>query len=215
MTPTPRPQAPNTGTYSNDSLAPPGRPSRDGRTPSAASFATTKSFMRNGPAPGSFTSELKATISRPDVPRYEVGSFAGMEDGGLPGHGTTEQRQADFRDKIEKETKIKIGTENLLEALNTKKEKHIREQRRVVESELNTSNRKIAQLKLDLNAEIQRSKELPMSSPKERMSTQLFMRMSLNTTQSPSRPHISSPKYCKLWRQQIYHPTITSTTRMN
>jgi rapamycin-insensitive companion of mTOR len=130
--------------------------------------------MRNGPAPGSFTSELKATISRPDVPRYEVGSFAGMEDGGLPGHGTTEQRQADFRDKIEKETKIKIGTENLLEALNTKKEKHIREQRRVVESELNTSNRKIAQLKLDLNAEIQRSKELPMSSPKERMSTQLF-----------------------------------------
>jgi rapamycin-insensitive companion of mTOR len=130
--------------------------------------------MRNGPAPGSFTSELKGTISRPDVPRYEVGSFAGtLEDGGLPGH-TTEQRQAEFRDKIEKETKIKIGTENLLEALNTKKEKHIREQRRVVETELNTSNRKIAQLKSDLSAEIQRSKELPMHSPKERMSAQLF-----------------------------------------
>jgi rapamycin-insensitive companion of mTOR len=130
--------------------------------------------MRNGPAPGSFTSELKGTISRPDVPRYEVGSFAGtVEDGGLPGH-TTEQRQAEFRDKIEKETKIKIGTENLLEALNTKKEKHIREQRRVVESELNTSNRKIAQLKSDLSAEIQRSKEIPLHSPKERMSAQLF-----------------------------------------
>jgi rapamycin-insensitive companion of mTOR len=130
--------------------------------------------MRNGPAPGSFTSELKGTISRPDVPRYEVGSFAGTaEDGGLPGH-TTEQRQAEFRDKIEKETKIKIGTENLLEALNTKKEKHIREQRRVVESELNTSNRKIAQLKSDLSAEIQRSKEIPLHSPKERMSAQLF-----------------------------------------
>jgi rapamycin-insensitive companion of mTOR len=174
MTQTPRPTAPNTGIYSNDALAPPGRPSRDGRTPSAASFVTAKSFMRNGPAPGSFTSELKGTISRPDVPRYEVGSFAGtLEDGGLPGH-TTEQRQAEFRDKIEKETKIKIGTENLLEALNTKKEKHIREQRRVVESELNTSNRKIAQLKSDLSAEIQRSKELPMHSPKERMSAQLF-----------------------------------------
>lgn len=130
--------------------------------------------MRNGPAPGSFTSELKNTISRPDVPRYEVGSFGALEDGGLPGQITTEQRQAEFRDKIEKETKIKIGTENLLEALNTKKEKHIREQRRVVESELNTSNRKIAQLRLDLNAEIQRSKELPMSSPKERLSAQLF-----------------------------------------
>jgi len=174
MTPTPRPQAPNTGTYSNDTLAPPGRPSRDGRTPSAASFATAKSYMRHGPAPGSFTSELKGTISRPDVPRYEVGSFGGIDDGGLSGQTTTEQRQAEFRDKIEKETKIKIGTENLLEALNTKKEKHIREQRRVVESELNTSNRKIAQLKLDLDAEIQRSKELPMSSPKERLSAQLF-----------------------------------------
>ena len=130
--------------------------------------------MRHGPAPGSFTSELKGTISRPDVPRYEVGSFGGIDDGGLSGQTTTEQRQAEFRDKIEKETKIKIGTENLLEALNTKKEKHIREQRRVVESELNTSNRKIAQLKLDLDAEIQRSKELPMSSPKERLSAQLF-----------------------------------------
>lgn len=175
MTPTPRPTGPNTGTHSNDALAPPGRPSRDGRAPSAAaSFATAKSFMRTGPPPGSFTSELKGTISRPDVPRYEVGSFSGLEDGSALGIATTEQRQADFRDKIEKETKIKIGTENLLEALNTKKEKHIREQRRVVESELNTSNRKIAQLKLDLNAEIQRSKEQPAGSPQERLSAQLF-----------------------------------------
>ncbi|KAL1585605.1 hypothetical protein WHR41_05948 [Cladosporium halotolerans] len=175
MTPTPRPTGPNTGTHSNDALAPPGRPSRDGRAPSAAaSFATAKSFMRTGPPPGSFTSELKGTISRPDVPRYEVGSFSVLEDGSALGNGTTEQRQAEFRDKIEKETKIKIGTENLLEALNTKKEKHIREQRRVVESELNTSNRKIAQLKLDLNAEIQRSKEQPASSPQERLSAQLF-----------------------------------------
>ena len=66
--------------------------------------------MRNGPAPGSFTSELKGTISRPDVPRYEVGSFGGLDDGGLSGQSTTEQRQAEFRDKIEKETKIKIVT---------------------------------------------------------------------------------------------------------
>lgn len=174
MTPTPRPTGPNTGTHSNDALAPPGRPSRDGRTPSAASFATAKSFMRTGPPPGSFTSELKGTISRPDIPRYEAGSFSGLDNGGALGIATSEQRQAEFRDKIEKETKIKIGTENLLEALNTKKEKHIREQRRVVESELNTSNRKIAQLKQDLDAEIQRSKELPATSPKERLSAQLF-----------------------------------------
>lgn len=175
MTPTPRPTGPITGTHSNDALAPPARPSRDGRAPSAASFATAKSYMRAGPPPGSFTSELKTTISRPDIPRYEAGSFSGLEDGGMLGNATTEQRQADFRDKIEKETKIKIGTENLLEALNSKKEKHIREQRRVVESELNTSNRKIAKLRSDLDAEIKRSKEQPaLGSPQERLSAQLF-----------------------------------------
>lgn len=99
---------------------------------------------------------------------------------------STEQRQAQYRDQIEKETKIRVGTENLLEALNTKKEKHIREQRRVVESELNTSNRKIAQLKLDLAAEIQRSKEQPIS-PKGRLS-QLFRPAPVRSPSSNQQP---------------------------
>ena len=161
--------------------------------------------MRSGPPPGSFTSELKGTLSRPDAPRYEVGSFVAPDESALLGNATTEQRQAEFRDKIEKETKIKVGTENLLEALNTKKEKHIREQRRVVESELNTSNRKIAQLRSDLNAEIQRSREQPAISPQERLSTQLFRAAPVRSPPAPQTmlqddepeydPESESPSY--------------------
>lgn len=185
MTPTPRPTGPITGTTSTEGLYPPARPSKDGRSPSAASFATAKSYARSGPPPGSFTSELKSTTSRPDISRYEYGSsYGGLDDGS--GLGTTEQRQAQYRDQIEKETKIRVGTENLLEALNTKKEKHIREQRRVVESELNTSNRKIAQLKLDLAAEIQRSKEQPIS-PKGRLS-QLFRAAPVRSPSNQQQP---------------------------
>lgn len=187
MTPSQRPTGPTTGTQSNEGLLPLGRPSRDGRAPSAASFVTAKSFARSGPNPGGFTSELKSTTSRPELPRYDFGSYGGFEEGGAAPL-TTEQRQASFRDRIEKETKIKIGTENLLEALNVKKEKHIRDQRRVVESELNTSNRKIAQLKSDLEAEIQRSRveaqQQPVS-PKGRLS-QLFR--SAPVRSPPSQP---------------------------
>lgn len=110
--------------------------------------------------PGSFSSELRPTVSRVDHGRPDFSSFD--LDTAAPAV-TSEQRLADYRDKIEKETKIKIGSENLLEALNTKNAKQSRDQRRLVESELNTSNRKIAQLKLDLEAEIQRAKESAVS----------------------------------------------------
>jgi hypothetical protein len=78
---------------------------------------------------------------------------------------TSEQRQAELQDQIEKETKIKIGSENLLEALNTKNAKQSKEQRLRVEAELNSSNRKLAQLRLGLEAEIQRSKEIKSPPP--------------------------------------------------
>ncbi|KAK6442810.1 hypothetical protein LTR95_000916, partial [Oleoguttula sp. CCFEE 5521] len=180
MTPPARPPGPPSGTTSQDGLQLPPRPSKDGRSPSAASFVTAKSFGRTAPPPpGSFTTELKSTISRPELPgRYEHGSsYAGYDDGNT-GLQSSEQRQAHYRDRIEKETKIRIGTENLLEALNAKKEKHIREQRRVVETELNTSNRKIAQLKGELEAEISRNRQQQQDgvlsrSPKGRLS-QLF-----------------------------------------
>ncbi|OQO07825.1 hypothetical protein B0A48_06616 [Cryoendolithus antarcticus] len=193
MTPPARPPGPPSGTTSQDGLQLPPRPSKDGRSPSAASFVTVKSFGRTAPPPpGSFTTELKSTISRPELPgRYEHGSsYAGYDDGNT-GLQSSEQRQAHYRDRIEKETKIRIGTENLLEALNAKKEKHIREQRRVVETELNTSNRKIAQLKGELEAEISRNRQQQQDgvlsrSPKGRLS-QLFRAAPIRSasTQTP------------------------------
>ncbi|KZF22739.1 putative cytosolic regulator pianissimo [Xylona heveae TC161] len=111
------------------------------------------------PPPGSFSSQLRSTAplkqsnSRPDI---SVPSA--FEDTQTNDLSTTEQRQAEFRDKISKEIKIKIGSENLLEALISKNAKQSREQRLRVESELLSSNRKIAQLKLELDNEIERAK---------------------------------------------------------
>lgn len=143
---------------------------------------STASIMSR-PIPGSFASELKSTISRVDgATRSDFSSYDLLDP---PSSTTSEQRQANYRDKIEKEIKIKVGSENLLEALNAKKEKHTRDQRRLVESELNTSNRKIAQLKHDLDAEIKRAKELA-AAPGSKLS-QLFMNAS-RTVRSPPHP---------------------------
>lgn len=105
---------------------------------------------------------------------------------------TTEQRQADYQDRINKETKIKVGSENLLEALNAKSAKNTSVQRQQVEEQLNLSNRKLAQLKSGLAAEIQRAKEVtsPPADPQQRLSF-LFRR---NLSRSPSRHVTKSPQ---------------------
>ncbi|KXS94703.1 hypothetical protein AC578_10370 [Pseudocercospora eumusae] len=160
----------------NNVLIPPSRSAKDGGSLAATSFITAKpvqSYTR--PAPGSFTSELKSFNSRLDLGHYAGGGTAlgfTAEEGGELDGVTSEQRQAEFRQEIEKQTRLKAGTENLLEALNSKNAKKSRDQRLAAESQLNSSNRKIAQLKLDLEAEIQRSKVEPVS-PKGRLS-QLF-----------------------------------------
>jgi hypothetical protein len=102
------------------------------------------------------------------------------------GNTTTEQRQAELQDQIEKETKIKVGSENLLEALNVKNAK--KDQRLEVERQLNMANSKLAQLKSVLAAEIQRAKEVqsPPADAQSRLSF-LFRR---NLSRSPSR-HIA------------------------
>ncbi|THX45207.1 hypothetical protein D6D11_07557 [Aureobasidium pullulans] len=141
------------------------------------SHSTTNLVSKTLP-PGSFSSELRPTVSRVDHGRIDFSTFDSDQAASTV---TTEQRLADYRDKIEKETKIKIGSENLLEALNTKNAKQSRDQRRLVESELNTSNRKIAQLKLDLEAELQRVKESTVS-PANRLSFAIPQRSPSNLT---------------------------------
>ncbi|KAH0564991.1 hypothetical protein GP486_001623 [Trichoglossum hirsutum] len=76
---------------------------------------------------------------------------------------TSERALADLKDKLNKEIKIKEGSENLLEALNTKKAKQTKDQRCRVEEELNSSNRKISQLKNEIEA-LQRPQPPPSAS---------------------------------------------------
>ncbi|KAI4750330.1 hypothetical protein E4T52_17091 [Aureobasidium sp. EXF-3400] len=159
-----------TGHTQDQSLLPP--QFKDHRSHSATSLVS-KTLP-----PGSFSTELRPTVSRVDNARIDFSTFDIDQSASTV---TTEQRLADYRDKIEKETKIKIGSENLLEALNAKNAKQSRDQRRLVESELNTSNRKIAQLKLDLEAELQRAKE-SVVSPANRLSFAVPQRSPSNLT---------------------------------
>lgn len=220
MTPIARAYGPPTGqsaataTHRNDALLAPGA-GKDARSVNSAatSFSTVKpgiSYGRSAGPPGSFASNV-TTLPYPrtgDLSRTDLGNYTTYDDGVGNQPTTSEQRQAEYRSRIDKETKIKIGTENLLEALNSKKEKQARDQRRIVETELNTSNRKIAQLKLDLEAEIQRGKEeeeLNPVSPRGRIS-QLFRSAPVRTPEGPGRqlgepveqeqdPELESPTY--------------------
>lgn len=184
-TPTLRPapfSAGNQESYMSLKPPPPLTLTKDARSISSASLLT-----RPAP-PGSFTTDLKSTISRIDGSSR---SDLTPHDGDPPASATSEQRQAEYRDKLDKEIKIKIGSENLLEALNAKKEKHTRDQRRMVESELNASNRKIAQLKQDLDAEIKRSKEESLDRPPiSSKLSQLFLNANLRSSSSHSVPQL-------------------------
>lgn len=84
-----------------------------------------------------------------------------------PGDGLsqTEERQASIRDKIAKEMKIKTGTENMLEALLAKNPKHSKDQRIRVESELSSSNRKLAELHHELEEEVLRAQAPAAATP--------------------------------------------------
>ncbi|KAF2262636.1 hypothetical protein CC78DRAFT_498166 [Lojkania enalia] len=190
MTPPARSFNPQGDAPSSDqaSLLAPSR-SRDGRSLPAtansvmASSRGQSSYATANAPPGSFSSELRPSISRDGRLRPDFDTHAIIV--GDDSNTTTEQRQAELQDQIEKETKIKIGSENLLEALNAKNAKNTRDQRQKVEEELSISNRKLAQLRLGLAAEIQRAKEVksPPADPQSRLSY-LFRR---NLSRSPSR----------------------------
>ncbi|KIW08236.1 uncharacterized protein PV09_01164 [Verruconis gallopava] len=150
----------------NSSLLQPSRIPKDARSMSSTSLYPPRgqSLGLSGPPPGSFSSELRSTSSRTETPRpdfarndssYSASNTLDLEDA----RSVSEKRQAEITREIEKEKKIKEGSENLLEALNSKNPKQFKEQKLKVEAELNTSNRKIAELKQGLEQEIQRAKE--------------------------------------------------------
>ncbi|EEQ92166.1 hypothetical protein RJZ56_003444 [Blastomyces dermatitidis] len=150
------------------------------------------SLAPSGHPPGSFSSDLRSigTIRRPTTPSTSTStsrpelpfsSRINLLDGvDLPSRA--EQRQAVLRGKIAKELKIKSGTENMLEALLAKNLKQTKEQRLRVESELSSSNMKLAQLRHELEEEILRAQA--QNSPTSGRLSVLFRGSPLR---SPSR----------------------------
>lgn len=69
-----------------------------------------------------------------------------------------------LKDRLNRELKIKEGSENMLEALQSKKAKQAKEQRSKVEAELSASNSRIKELRQRL-AEAQRSRPAAPSTP--------------------------------------------------
>ncbi|KAL2836184.1 Rapamycin-insensitive companion of mTOR, N-term-domain-containing protein [Aspergillus pseudodeflectus] len=164
-----------------------GRNGRSGSGGSATIGPRGGSLAPSSGGPGSFSAELKSMKSsrsttpradtRPDAPYARRPSSIDYND--LP---STEERQAVIRDKIAKEMKIKTGTENMLEALLTKSSKQTKDQRLRVESELSSSNRKLAELHNELEEELLRA-QAPSTPPRSRLSS-LFQGSSMR---SPSR----------------------------
>ncbi|PNY26736.1 Protein ste16 [Tolypocladium capitatum] len=159
---------------------PPGRPSldRDGtalQPPNGAAArnpsASAVSFAPRGNptiGPGSFSSELRSQMmssragSRVDVSMHpgSVMDKVDENDSGV----ATEQALSALRDRLNREMKIKEGSENMLEALNIKKAKQTKEQRQRVEAELSASNSRIKELRQKIT-DAQRTKPPPPTTP--------------------------------------------------
>lgn len=177
------------------------RPSfdRDGLQPPAAgnnarnlsssnlSFAPRGSSLAPSPAPGSFSSNMRSQLgptrtgSGQDV-NASLRDFERLEedDGKLPEHVLSA-----LRESLNREMKIKEGSENLLEALNAKKAKQTKEQRQKVEAELNSSNQKIRDLRNQIS-ELQRPK-LPATPTRSRMDGLFQSSNVLRSPQSASK----------------------------
>ncbi|KAH6684264.1 Rapamycin-insensitive companion of mTOR, N-term-domain-containing protein [Halenospora varia] len=153
---------------------------------STVSFAPRGSSLNPSPAPGSFSSNMRSQLapsraaSNQDV-SYSMANLERLDedDGIIP-----EQAISALKDSLNREMKIKEGSENMLEALNTKKAKQTKEQRQRVEAELNSSNQKIKELRNQIS-ELQRPK-IPTTPTKSRMDT-LFQSNGLRSPPSGAR----------------------------
>ena len=153
--------------------------------------------------PGSFSSDLKTvTLPRMPTPKADLGSFTTGDYFGKEGTMSSDQRQRELRDRIKKEMKIKIGSENLLEALISKNAKQTRDQRQKVESELTSSNRKLLDLNTQLEDEIEQSKR-PATPNRDRLSG-LFQGSPMK---SPVRDSRVSQDQFSLIEQESESPT--------
>ncbi|EKD14855.1 uncharacterized protein L3040_003928 [Drepanopeziza brunnea f. sp. 'multigermtubi'] len=152
---------------------------------SAVSFGPRGSSLAATPAPGSFSSNMRSQImpSRQASGQDANASMANLErldedDGSGVGQLTS------LREALNREMKIKEGSENMLEALNTKKAKQTKEQRQRVEAELTSSNQRIKELRAQIT-EYQKPK-LPTTPTRARMDVS-FQSNSVRSPQSVTR----------------------------
>ncbi|KAI9740727.1 MAG: hypothetical protein M1818_004692 [Claussenomyces sp. TS43310] len=133
------------------------------------SFAPRSSSLASSPAPGSFSSDMRSQLassraaSRLDVSSTNLERLEEHNDDGR----VSEQMISTLRENLNRELKIKEGSENMLEALNTKKAKQTKEQRAKVEAELTSSNQRIKDLKGQIS-DLQQPK-LPTTPTRGRM----------------------------------------------
>ncbi|KAI0392305.1 Rapamycin-insensitive companion of mTOR, N-term-domain-containing protein [Xylariaceae sp. FL0594] len=182
---TQKPLNSQSATSLNPSVAP-SRPSLDGNpshlypAPSAGvrnMAASAVSFASRGPAlnpssvaPGSFSSELRSQMTQSRAgSRADVYSLEKLEE---DDESQAEQTLRALKDSLNREMKIKEGSENLLEALNTKKAKQTKEQRLRVEAELKASNKRIKELRQKI-ADAQRIKVAPSTPIRSRSDIRL------------------------------------------
>lgn len=150
---------------------------------SAVSFGPRGSSLAATPAPGSFSSNMRSQLA-PSRQASGQDVNASMERVDEDDGSAIEQVLGTLRESLNREMKIKEGSENMLEALNTKKAKQTKDQRLRVEAELNSSNQKIKELRTQIT-ELQRPK-LPATPTRSRVDV-TFQSANVRSPASASR----------------------------
>ncbi|KAK4250597.1 Rapamycin-insensitive companion of mTOR, N-term-domain-containing protein [Corynascus novoguineensis] len=154
-----------------DALQPPVSNGGRNLSASAVSFASRGPSLNPSPMPGSFSSELRSqtNIARAGSRLDMFPALEKLDEDDGPGHEKTIAR---LREALGREMKIKEGSENMLEALNSKKAKQTKEQRQRVEAELHSSNLRIKELRQKIT-DAQRVRAAP-TTPTQTRADSLF-----------------------------------------
>ncbi|KAK6610699.1 cytosolic regulator pianissimo [Botrytis cinerea] len=168
-------------------LQPPGQNGSRMASSSTAAFAPRGSSLVPSPAPGSFSSTMRSQMPRQASALDTNVSMVNLERLDEDDSTTPVKILSNLREMLSREMKIKEGSENMLEALNTKKAKQTKEQRQRVEAELNISNQKIRDLRLKIT-EMQKPK--PPTTPTRSRMDALFQSNGVRSPPSASKTEI-------------------------
>ncbi len=188
--PFPRGIAPSRLSFDRDSLQPPGANNGPrALSTSAMSFGPRGSSLAPSLPPGSFSSDMRSQMAPSQAASRGEISGTNLEKLNEDEGHISEQVLSALRETLNREMKIKEGSENMLEALNTKKAKQTKEQRARVEAELNSSNQRIKELKMQIS-DLQRPK-VPTTPTRNRMAG-LFQSSGLRSPVSAPKSTVGS-----------------------